>query len=161
MTGGGAQAGGLERVLDGHRHAVQRPPQLAARKRSIRLLRTAAGAGLVQRADGVKRRVMARDAREMQLDQLARREAARAQGRGELCSAREGIDRHAGILARTEFRSRVAIIGAGTTTSATPNCDPGSEFGQCSIRTNVRPRSTSFALGRSNMKSSSATAISL
>jgi hypothetical protein len=48
----------------------------------------------------------------MQLDQLARRNAARAQRGGELRGARESIDRHAGILARREFRSGVAIIRA-------------------------------------------------
>src|SRR5207248_1456974 len=125
--------------------------------------RAAACAGLVQRADGVKRRIVARDAREMQLDQLAGRDAARAQGGGELCSAREGVGRHAGILARTEFGSRVAIIRANRRRSPAraANCNPGSEFRQWRVRTNVRPRSTSLALGRSNMKSRSATAISL
>ena len=95
MAAGRAQAGRLERILDRHRHAVERPPQIAARERGVGVPGAAASAGLVQRADGVQRRVMARDAREMELDQLVRGDAARAHGGGELRSAGEGIDRHA------------------------------------------------------------------
>ena len=150
MAAGRAQAGRLERVLDRHRHTVEQPPQIAPRERGVRILGAAASAGFVQRADGVQRRVMARDAREMELDQLARRDAARAHGGGELRSAGEGVDRHAGILARRKSGSEPHLNRALTPISV-----------QCSVRTKVRPRSTSFALGRSNMKSRRATAISL
>ena len=80
---------------------------------------------------------MPRDAREVNVEELARREPSRAQGGGELDGAQVSYSRHAGILARRNSTS------------------------QCSVRTKVRPRSRSLAFGRSNMKSRSATAISL
>jgi hypothetical protein len=92
MAAGGANAGSLERVLDGHRHAVQRAPGFTRGECPVRLGRPGAGARGVERADGVQRRVVPRDAREVELDELGRRELARADAPGKISGAGERVD---------------------------------------------------------------------
>ncbi|HZJ67853.1 MAG TPA: hypothetical protein VFD36_30325, partial [Kofleriaceae bacterium] len=89
---GGAHASGLERVLDGHRHAVQRAEVLAASERAVGLGGARPGAAGVDGADGIQRRVVLRDPREVKLDELSGREVARADTPGELGGAGKGID---------------------------------------------------------------------
>jgi hypothetical protein len=92
MATGGAHAGGLERVLDGHRHAVQRAPDLAFGERPVRLGCLGAGASGVERADRVQLRVVLLDPREVELDEPGGRETARADAPGELGGAGERVD---------------------------------------------------------------------
>src|SRR5205823_6558017 len=80
----------------------------AARKRRVGLARATQGGRLIERADGVQRGVMARDAREIELGQLARRAPPGANRRGQLDRAGERIHRHAGILARTDISAACA-----------------------------------------------------
>jgi hypothetical protein len=71
---------------------MQRAPQLAARERAIGLGRAAARPCRVERADGIQRRIVPRYARKVELDQLASRDAARADRSRKLGSAGERID---------------------------------------------------------------------
>jgi hypothetical protein len=71
---------------------VQRPPQLAARERAVGLLGARPGAGGVDGADGVQRRVMALNSRKVETGELGGRETARADSPGKLGSAGERID---------------------------------------------------------------------
>jgi hypothetical protein len=91
MAAGGAQASGFQRVLDRHRHAVQRSPELAARECGIGFARAARRAGSIKRADGVQRRVMACNPREAKLDQLRGADAPRANRCGEFSGACERV----------------------------------------------------------------------
>ena len=78
MAARGAQSGGLERILDRKRYAMERAPQLAARERRVRGVRARSRTRFVQRADSVDRGVVARNTRKVRLDELARRDTARA-----------------------------------------------------------------------------------
>jgi hypothetical protein len=71
---------------------MQRAPRLAARKGGVGLARPRERAVRVERADRVQRGVVARDAREIELDDLGRRDAARADRPGELAGAGERVD---------------------------------------------------------------------
>src|SRR5205085_2851008 len=64
----------LERVLYRHGHAVQRPPNLAARERLVRLLRARTRGLFGQEHYGVDARINFADAREVRLDHLGRRD---------------------------------------------------------------------------------------
>jgi hypothetical protein len=92
MPAGGAHTRGLERVLDRHRHAVQRAPDLATRQRLIGFSGARSRALRVDGADRVQRRIVLLDTREIELDQLQRRETARADPPGELGGAGERVD---------------------------------------------------------------------
>jgi len=71
---------------------VQRAEIRSARERAVGFGGARPGAAGIDGADGVQRRVVLLDPREVELDQLGGREAARADAPGELGGAGKGID---------------------------------------------------------------------
>ena len=70
MPDHGPHALGLVAVLQHHRHAVERPPRLAARRRLVGRAGAAPRPVRVERDDGVEFRVVPLDLAEMRLEHL-------------------------------------------------------------------------------------------
>ena len=95
VSGRRANAGRLERILDGDRQPVERSPRLAARECFVGLPGALAGALEVERDDGVEGLVESRDARRIRVEQFEGTDLAAADRCSEIGRRRcRDVDRH-------------------------------------------------------------------
>lgn len=104
---GGPQAGDVEAVLEGHRHAVQRTQGLPALEGGISLDGLLSGPVRVQRHHGVEHWVVRGDPREVGFQRLDRGHLAAAQPASQLGRRQFGDGRHA-VTPPRALGSRVA-----------------------------------------------------